>query len=163
MTGEELDSKEVLNGLSQSLNTVFNSLNDLILVIQSTLGRSSEVETIRSFIVSHLGEGKQLEAYLNQIKEAFLVAHRAFEEATRVKFQQALEELDPNAIEASSEGGLKIGPLRRAEHFDIYKARFQRVSRWFNSERFSEELTREFEKICQRIYANKGGHDEKPF
>jgi hypothetical protein len=164
VTQREFETRELLDRLIRSLNTVFDSLNDLIRVIQSTLcGRGAELETIRWVIGSHLEgetESISLDRHLNQIKEAFLVAHIAFKEAARAKFQQALEELDPEAIGAASGGGLKIGPLRRAELFDIYQARFERLKAWFHSERFSEELTREFEKACQKIYANKGGHDE---
>lgn len=162
---KEFESRELLDRLIRSLNTVFDSLNELTRVIQSTLLRNRiDLETIRGIIGSHV-EGRRnplsLESYLNQIKEAFLVAHTAFKEAARVKFQQALQELDPEAIAATSRGGLKIGPLRRAELFNVYQARFQRLKTWFSSERFSKELIREFEKACQRIYTSKGGRDEK--
>lgn len=167
VTPEELESRELLDRLIRSLNTVFDSLNEMIRVIQSTLsGKSTELETIRWVIGSHLEGGREtlpLETYLNQIKEAFLVAHKAFNEAARVKFQQVLEELDPEAIATAPGGGLKIGPLRRAELFDIYQARFERIRGWFDSGRFSEELIREFERICHKAYADKGGDGEKIF
>lgn len=165
VTPEELESRELLDRLIRSLNTVFDSLNEIIRVIQSTLsGKSTELETIRWVIGSHLEGGREtlpLETYLNQIKEAFLVAHKAFTEAACVKFQQVLEELDPEAIAAAPGGGLKIGPLRRAELFDMYQARFKRVKGWFSSGRFSEELVREFERICEKAFTDKGGHSDK--
>ena len=167
VTPEEFESRELLDRLIESLNTVFDSLNEVIGVIQSTLlGRSIELRTIRWVIGSHLeggGETLSLESYLNQIKEAFLVAHKAFKEAAGVKLQLVLKELDPEAIGEAAGGGLKIGARRRAELFDIYQARFERIKEWFNSGRFMEELVREFEKVCQNIYADKGGHGEKLF
>ncbi len=164
---KELESRELLDRFIRSLNTVFDSLNELIRVIHSTLlGSKIELQTIRGVIGSHLEaetETLSLEGHLNQVKEAFLVSHGAFKEAARAKFQEVLEELDPKAIEGASKSGLKIGPLRRAELFDEYQTRFQRIKKWFDSGRFSEELAREFEKVCQKTYADKGGRDDKLF
>lgn len=164
MSQSEAESGELLDRLLRSLNTVFDTLNDLIRVIRLTLlGQDMELQTIRQVIGSQL-EGQErslsLESHLNQIKEAFLVAHRAFQEAAKGSMHRVLEELDPETLAAASKGGLRIGPMRRAELFDIYQERFQQIKKWFETGRFSEEILRDFEGICQRDYSHGGGHDE---
>jgi hypothetical protein len=47
--------------------------------------------------------------------------------------------------------GLKIGPLRKAEDFDILKEKIERIQRWFESGRFMEDFLREFENNCQNF------------
>jgi hypothetical protein len=144
-----------------SLNTIFDSLNQIIAVIQATLlGRKVELETIRQVIGSSLGkEGRadSLQSYLDQIREAFWVAHRAFQEAALAKMRTALGELDPERLEAEGEGGLKFGPFLKADLFDQYKERFQKCKSWMDSDRFRDELLREFEKICEKLYKVKTG------
>ena len=144
-----------------SMNTIFDTLNQIIAVIQATLlGRKVELETIRQVIGSSLGkEGRaeSLQSYLDQIREAFLVAHRAFQQASLAKMRTALEELDPERMEAKAEWGLKFGPFLKADLFDQYKERFQKCRSWMDSDRFREELLREFEKICQKSYKVKTG------
>ena len=93
-----------------------------------------------------------MEAHLDQIKKAFLTSHQAFKEAVRNKVGAILRELDPDRIAEIGGGGLKFGPLKKAGDFDLYREKFQRVQKWFRSERFTEDLLREFEKICQRTY-----------
>ncbi len=152
----DLSSEELLEKLAHSFNTVFDSLNQIISVINTTLlGKKDEIETIRQIIGSDIkeeGEKTSLQSYLNQIQEAFLVAHKAFQQAAHIKVSQIFSELDPDNIEASTDLGLKFGPLRKAELFDIYKERFQRSKRYFESGRLDEELLREFEKVCQKLY-----------
>ena len=144
-----------------SMNTIFDTLNQIIGVIQATLlGRKVELETIRQVIGSSLGkEGRaeSLQTYLDQIREAFLVAHRAFQQAALAKMRTALGELDPERLEAEGAGGLKFGPFLKADLFDQYKERFQKCRNWMDSDRFREELLREFEKICQKLYKVKTG------
>ncbi len=164
MFQKESESGVLLDRLIRSLDTVFDALNDLIRVIRLTLlGQDMQLETIRQVIGSQL-EGQEqslsLESHLDQIREAFLIAHRAFQEAAKGSMHRVLEELDPEVLAAASKGGFKIGPMRRAALFDIYQERFEQVKEWFSSGRFSEELLRAFEGICQRDYANGGGHDE---
>ena len=93
-----------------------------------------------------------LQNYLDQIQEAFLVAHKAFQEAAQTKVGEILKELSPDHFEASEGGWLKFGPFRKAELFEIYKEKFQACKSWFESGRFMEELLREFEKTCQKLY-----------
>lgn len=151
---EDLSSAEMLERLAQSLNTIFDALNQLISVINMTLsgGASAGEQTIRQFIGFHLGGDDQtqpLEDYLGRINEAFLTTQEAFKRAAQTKVAQILESLDPDTIAAERSGGLKIGPLRKAEDYDILKEKIGRIKRWFDSGRFMEDFLREFEKNCQ--------------
>ena len=152
----DLSSGEFLERLAGSLNTVFESLNEIIAVINATLlGKQAELKTIRQIIGKDLHDeigGTSLEDHLSQIKKAFLTSHQAFKQAARTKVNEILLELDPDRIADSEAGGLKLGPLKKAGCFDVYQKRFQRVRNWFESDRFTEELLREFEKTCQSFY-----------
>jgi hypothetical protein len=142
--------------LKDSLNTVFNSLNELIGVIHRTLSsQGEELETIRSVIGSKLWEDgghKPLEDYLGQIKKSFLVAHQAFKEAAKAKVMQILSELSPDRMaDGFSGSGLGFGPFRKAELFEQYQQKFKQCLDWFSDGRFEEELLREFERRCQQL------------
>jgi regulator of replication initiation timing len=157
----DLSSEELLEKLAHSLNTVFDTLNQIISVINTTLlGKKDELETIRQIIGSDIkeeGEKTSLQSYLNQIQEAFLVAHKAFQQAAQTKLGQILSVLDPDNIAAAKERGLKFGLLRKAELFDIYKEKFQGCKDWFESGRLMGELLREFENVGQKLYKKETG------
>lgn len=157
----DLSSEELLEKLAHSLNTVFDTLNQIISVINTTLlGKKDELETIRQIIGSDLkeeGEKTSLQSYLNQIQEAFLVAHKAFQQAAQTKLGQILSVLDPDNIAAAKEGGLKFGLFRKAELFDIYQEKFQGCKDWFESGRLMGELLREFENVGQKLYKKETG------
>jgi hypothetical protein len=156
VSAPDLSSTELLDKLALSLNTIFDTLNEMIRVIDTALlGKKPELETIRHIIGSHLeGEtqSKSLQNYLARIQEAFLISHKAFQEAAQAKFGEILKELGPERFESEPMGRLKIGPFRKAELFEMYKEKFQTFKKWFESGRFKEELLREFEKACQRLY-----------
>ncbi|MBT8341629.1 MAG: hypothetical protein HKP58_10435 [Desulfatitalea sp.] len=154
VTPEDLSSGELLDRLAQSLNTIFNALNQLISVINMTFsgGQDQGEQTIRQFIGFHLeGEDQtqSLEDYLGKINKAFLTTQEAFKTAASNKVAQMLQALDPDKLAAERSGGLKIGPLRKAEDFDILKEKIERIKRWYDSGRFMEDYLREFEKNCQ--------------
>ncbi|MFZ0449533.1 MAG: hypothetical protein WAL98_09830 [Desulfatiglandaceae bacterium] len=157
----DIASEEVIERLATSLNTVFDSLNELIAGINANLlGRVSGTETIRFVIGSQLEQGdesKSLESYVAQIKEAFAISHQAFQDAAMTKMREILGELDPKKIEESAEGGLKFGPLRKAELYDIYQDKHRTLKNWLETGLLIEALLREFERICQRLYQEKGG------
>ena len=164
----DLSSAENLEKLARSLNTVFDTLNQIIGVIHSTLwGKQAEMETIRLILGSNLegkGQPDSLQNYLDQIKDAFLVSHRAFRLAAHTKVGEVLKEIDPDRIAAEAEGGLEFGPLRKAKLFEIYKGKFLKCKNWHESGRFLEDLLREFEKDCQKLYvAVQRGEHEKIF
>jgi hypothetical protein len=153
---DDLSSTEPLERLAHSLNTVFDTLNQIVSGIRTTLlGRTVEMETIRQIIGSDLsgqGESGTLQSYLDQIQNSFLVAHRSFQQAVQVKVRQVLAEMDPDRMEAEASVGLRFGALRKAELFEIYKEKFLKLKGYFESGRFMEELLREFEKSCQKLY-----------
>jgi len=151
----DLSSAEILDSLAESLNTIFNTLNQLVGVINLTLfAENSGDETIRYVIGSQLEGGsrtKSLENYLGQIQKAFLTTQQAFKNAAHARVREILDELDPGKISASGGGGLKFGPLRKAECFEIYESKFRSCKKWFESGRFMEDFLREFEKNCQKL------------
>jgi len=156
VTPEDLSSAELLERLAHSLNTIFDSLNELISVINTTFsaGTRKGEQTIRQFIGFHLeGEDQtqSLEDYLGQISKAFLTTQEAFKKAARTKVAQILQTLDPDKLATERSGGLKIGPLRKAEDYDILKEKIEKIRRWFDSGRFMEDFLREFERNCESL------------
>jgi hypothetical protein len=151
-----LSSPELMEKVTVSLNTLFDTLNEIVRVINSALlGDRIEEKTIRRIIGSELqGENdhSSLQAYLNRIRVAFLVAHGAFQQAAQTKMRETLSKLDPENIASGMNVGLKFGPLRKAALFDAYVERFQACNRWLESGRLVEEFLREFEKICEKAY-----------
>jgi hypothetical protein len=157
----ELSSAEVAEKMIDYLNTIFNTVNEIIRVINTTLsGKREQVETIRHIIGSDLrgagGEGS-LQEYLGQIKDAFLTAHQAFRQAARTKVNEILSELDPGHIASMTEGSLKFGPLKKAELYEIFTRKFEVLRNYFDSGRFMEGFAREFEKNCEKLYKSKPG------
>lgn len=152
----KLPPGELSGKLAASLNTVFDSLNAIVGGINTTLlGKKEELETIRFIIGSDLGGSKasgSLQEYLDRIQEAFAVAHKAFQEAAGKKTAELLDELSPENISSKAEGGLKFGPMRKAELWDIYEERFRAVKKALESGRLRESLLREFERSCQTMY-----------
>jgi len=149
----DLSSTKLIQRLAESLKTIFDSLNHLIRVINMTLtGESSGEETIRQVIGVHLeGEGQtnSLESYLAQINQAFLTTQNSFKKTVKIIVGQILEEINPDQISTQGGGGLKIGPFRKAEHYEMYEHKFRKIRKWFDSGRFMDDFLREFEKNCQ--------------
>ena len=158
LTKVDLSSEEHLEKLGQSLNTIFNSINQIIGVIHSTLlGEKPETETIRHIIgtgVESKGGTDSLRAHLDQIQKAFLIAHKAYQEATANKVRQILDEMSPEKLSEGMEGSLKFGPLKKAELYENYKEKHALCKKWFESGRLMDELLRDFEKNCQKLYYN---------
>ncbi len=156
VTKMDLSSEEQLEKLAQSLNMVFNSLNQIIGVIHSTLlGEKPETETIRHIIGSGVegqGGADSLQSHLDQIQKAFLIAHRAYQEATANKVRQILDEISPEKMAADAEGTLMFGPLKKAEMFESYRDKHALCKKWLESGRMMEEVLRDFEKNCQKLY-----------
>jgi hypothetical protein len=152
----DLSSTELLQRLADSLNTMFDMMNQLVGVINKTfLGQHEGIETIRQVIGFHLeGENQtqSLESYLGQISKAFLTTQQAFKVAIEKKVKEIMIELDPERIAASQGGGFKLGRMRKAESFEVYAKKFDTFKDWVDSGRFMEELLREFEKNCQKLF-----------
>jgi len=156
VTQADLCSAELLQRLADSLNTMFDILNQLVGVINMTfLGQHEGIQTIRHVIGFHLEGEKQsrsLENYLGQISKAFLTAQQAFKVAAEKKVKEIMGELDPERIAASQGGGFKLGRQRKAESFELYVQKFETFKGYFESGRFMEELLREFENNCQKLF-----------
>lgn len=154
----DLSSEEHLEKLAKSLNTIFDTLNQIIGVIHTTLlGEQSELETIRHIIGSDIESqtrADSLQNYLDQIRRAFLVAHLAYQQSSKNKITQILDELSPEKIAGESKSILKFGSMKKAELYEIYEEKYQACMGWLASGRLMEELLREFEKICQKLYYN---------
>ncbi len=153
VTKADLSSADLLQRLAESLNTIFDALNRLVAVIDSTLmGTDRGDETIRQVIGVHL-EGQDqtqpLESYLGQINKAFLVAQQASKNAAHQLVGKILRELDPEKISQETGSGLKFGPLRKAELYDVYVQEMKKCRQWYESGRFMQDLQREFEKNCR--------------
>lgn len=149
----ELSSESVLERLAGSLNELFDTLNRLIATIDATLGGGpTPDETIRRVIGDQLegdSPSMSLERHLGRIGEAFFRSHEAFQAAARKIVRDIFEELDPERIHHEQEGGMKFGPLKKAESFDAYRRKYERCRKWCESDRFTADLLREFEKRCQ--------------
>ena len=158
---DDLSSSELIEKLAESLNTIFNTLNQLISVINMTFtGEGSPEQTIRQVIGFRLegeGQGRSLETYLGQISNAFLTSQQSFKEAAYAKVKQVLSVLDPEQLAAEVGRGLRFGPLKKAEMFEIYVQRYEKIQKWFSSGRFMEDFLREFEKNCQTKFGKEGG------
>ncbi len=152
----EIGSDEISGKFAQSLNTLFDTLNEIISVINVTLlGQHPELATIRKVIGSNLEEGAggaSLKDYLDQIKQAFQVAHQSYQVAATAVLDELLTELDPESLAQAKSSGLKFGPLRKAELFEMYEERHARCRRWFSSGQLTERLLRDFEKQCQQTF-----------
>ncbi len=151
----QMDQDQLSRRLVQALNTVFDALNRVIGVINKTLAAdgSRADQTIRQVIGRQLegdGRGCTLEEHLGQIADAFLKVHTAFRTAAQVKVGQILDALDPAALAAERSGGIKIGPLRKAEDYEILVEKIERIRKWYDSGKFMEEFLREFERNCQQ-------------
>lgn len=150
----DLSSPELLPRLADSLNTIFNKLNQIVGSINSTFKTKSEGdETIRRVIGEHLeGEDQldSLESYLGQINRAFLVTQEAFKIAAKKIVAVILRELDPGMLSKSTVSGMKFGPLRKAEIFEIYENKHEICRKWFESSRFMADFLREFEKSASK-------------
>jgi hypothetical protein len=155
ISNENLSAPEIMERLSESLNTIFVTLNRLVQNINATLlggGSPDEAEqTIRHVIGSRL-EGQEprvsLEAYLGRIDKAFFISHKAFKQAAHTLVLKILHEVDPEKIAAEAAQGLKFGALKKAEYFDVYETKYATLKKWFESGRFMEDLLREFENNC---------------
>jgi hypothetical protein len=155
----DLGSKDLLHRLARSLNKVFDQLNELVSIIQSTFGEGSRgLETIRHIIGSEMDNDSQsgsLESYIGQVKEAFLIGRQAFQLAAHKEVGKMLAELDPDHIGTEAEKGLRFGFMKKAEFFEAYREKFEKIKKWYESERFEEDFSREFERSCERLHLEK--------
>ena len=152
-TKADLPSADVAQRLSDSLNTIFDELNRLIAVIRSTLmGESSGDQTIRGLIGGYIEGDDQTESlqnYLGQISKAFLLAQQASKSAAYQMVGKILQELDPETIGQEAGEGLKFAPWRKAKLYGVLVEEIKKCRQWHESDRFMQDLQREFEKYCR--------------
>lgn len=160
----DLSSPEISRKLAASLNTLFDSLNDLVAVMRATLlGEEQDLQTIRHIISADLRaeqETRSLETHLKQIKTAFLIAGEASRTAAKNETARILRDLDPEAIVSEAEKGSRFGFMRKAEHFEVYREKYDRIRKWADSQRCMEDFTRQFERACRQLFDAKGGLHE---
>ena len=148
-----VSSQETLERLSSSMDTLFTTLNRIIRTINDTLMENAPGEqTIRQVIGSQMAgrEGiESLEDYLGRIEKAFLVSHRAFKQAAHTIVRKIIKEIQPEGLASEADKGFKFGPMRKAEYFEMYKAKYVMLEKWFESGHFMNDLLREFENNCQ--------------
>ena len=154
ITQADISTEALLESLAASINTVFESLNQLISVINTTLvGKQDPDQTIRQVIGYHLegsSQAKTLEAYIGQIGKAFFASQEASKRAAHAKVMQILEELSPDKIEQETDVS-RLSPMRKSKYYDVYELKFKKFEKWFESGRFMESFLREFERNCQKI------------
>ncbi len=161
MLGRKIDATDLTSAdasekLAQSVNAVFDMLNQIMIVIRNTLPVSEgEQETIRYIIGSHIegqGEENSLQLYLSQIREAFLTVHKAAVTAAASVVQHVLSGLDPDGIAAATGSSLKLWPMSEGKLFSAYKEKYKTCKEWCGTGGVEEEFLREFEKAYQALY-----------
>lgn len=147
----EMDDHALQMQLCTSLNTIFDSLNQLLKAIQLTCNRDGHQfeETIRHVLKDQLVQDKpegSLEEYIDQIKKSFFKSLESAQGAHKAIIKKLLAEINPERIMDQSGGGLRIGPLKKAEAFDQYNNVYGELNNWHESGRGHEEFLRTFEK-----------------
>jgi hypothetical protein len=154
LSSDELASIETLERLSRSLNTIFDSLNQLVHSIRQSLFLENAGDaTIRHVIGSSLHKEAStinLEQYLGEIKSAFLLSHQGFKSASEKMIDKILQGLDPRQTNAAA-GNSFIPAIRKANAFDRYKQLFETFRQWHDSGRSMEDFLKEFERECQTL------------
>ena len=152
---DELSSTELLQRMAESLNTIFTTLNQLVSLINATLfGKHTGEETIRQVIGDRLKNeepSKSLETYLGQINKAFLISQKAFQETAHDMVKKILQTFDQGQIEHSKGSKIKFGVFKKAELFEAINNNYEKLQKWFKSDRFMEDFLREFEKNCRKL------------
>lgn len=145
-------------GFANSLNIVFDSLDELIDAINEMFSKESMSESIRTVVCSSISNEADediLQEYLAQVKQALGVMDKAYRKASFAMIREFIDALAPNSIAEELGKGVKLGPFRKAEIFSLYEDRFQAVNKWLDSGMFYKALNKEFEKSCQEIYSEK--------
>lgn len=155
ISSSEVSSEEMLRRLSDSLNTLFDSLNKLVSTIDMTLmGTSRMDETIRGVIGVHIKGDEtaitSIESYLDRIQRAFQIAHEASRITARKIVEDVLQDLDPVEVEAKA-GISKLDPRRKAKIYSQYEEHHRRCKAWLESDRFVAVFLREFESSVRNL------------
>ncbi|VBB46644.1 conserved hypothetical protein [uncultured Desulfatiglans sp.] len=156
----DMPAEELVKRLAESVNKLFDLINEVVRSIDLHLAPGGGEETIRHVIGSEIagaGGARSIEGYLGQIKRAFMIAQEASKRTAVEQVGGILQALDPEALSKSGGGGLRFGPLRKAELFGLYEEHFRQCRQWFESNRFMEDWIRGFERNCAKITAEQDG------
>jgi hypothetical protein len=154
---------EVIQKLTDGLNSIFNSLNSLVKDIDCSLYGSEIVGmTIRGRIGS-LIEGEEnasiIESYLDRINESFFIAYDSFYAASRSIFEEILDEME-EALTTAKKQKRFLPSMTMSKQIDIL---IQRLSKYRNfldensDPSFKSVLYKRFEKECYKTFMRKGG------
>lgn len=157
----DMNTDELLENLSESIDTVFEALNQLISTVNITLvGQQDSDQTICRGIGYHIedaGHGRTLDRCIRQIDKAFYESLKASRRATHAKVKEILNELNPENI-ARDAMVPRLNPMKKSKYYDEYVHKFEKIENWFVSGRFMESFLREFEKKCQTISIGDGSY-----
>jgi len=149
----DMDSDELMENLTESINKVFETLNQLISTINTTfVGKQDSDQAIRQVIGYHLegaGHGQTLDSYISQIGKAFYESQQANNQAAHAKVKEILNQLSPEKI-AQDAAVSRLSPMKKSKYYDAYVHKFEKIEQWFESGRFMESFLREFERNCQQ-------------
>lgn len=150
----DMNPDELLESLSDAIDTVFEALNQLISTVNSTLvGEQDSDHTICQVIGYHLegaDHGRTLAGCINQIDKAFYESVQASKQAAHAKVKEIISELSPENISREAMAS-RLNPMKKSKYYDEYVYKFEKIENWFKSGRFMESVLREFEKNCQKI------------
>lgn len=147
---KDMDDRQLQEQLCGSLNSIFDSLNQLLQAMKTTfnLKDSRFEETIRHVLREQLVEENptgSLEEYIDQIRISFFKSFDCSKAAYKAIMEKLLSEINPETLLLQTGGGIKLGPLKKAEAFDRYKILYDSLHEWYESGRGLEEYLRAFE------------------
>ncbi len=149
------DVEELVERLCSSIDTVFESVNEIITAINRTsplLGEDAGALTVRQVIRERLDQtidpgGVPLKEHLEKIKLAFKVSLESFKEAIQEKFREVIEEISPEKLAEDIGGkGMKIGPMYKASLFDAYEQKYRRLYQFMEKGHLLQEVVLVFER-----------------
>ena len=150
----DMNADELLESLSDAIDMVFETLNQLISTVNTTLvGKQDSDQTICQIIGYHLegaGHGRTLGSCIGQIDKAFYESLQASRQAANAKVKEIISELSPENISREAMAS-RLNPMKKSKYYDEYVYKFETIEDWFESGRFMESFLREFEKNCQKI------------
>ncbi len=154
-----LTQDEMIEQLASALNTVFDSVNNLVSAMNTTLmGGQAGDETIRVVISASMDKDKGLQAlerFLDQIGDFFAIALEAFKRAAETRVDDLLNELDPESLASDDDMGMKFGPMRKAYLYDCFVEKYNTLRQWQRSGVLARAFLKEFENNCQNLYMKK--------
>ncbi len=158
---EEIDDAALQDRACRTLNTVFERLNQLLNAMQLTVNPGGQLvkETIRHFLKDQMVQdtpAHSLEEYIDQIRETFFSSIESARQGHQIIIEKILSELDPQTIMARNSGGLRIGPLKKAEAFNEYMQIYNQLKKWHSSGRGLDEFIRAFENHFSKAAVKSG-------